>query len=78
MIEATKERIDSILADEEVQKTIERIQRDEAKYNKDGAVFMNREKILPIQSDRSYYSEWTIKTPGEHTRGARRIVEGKN
>lgn len=63
LIEATKERVNAILSDEEVQKTIERIEKDEGKYNKDGAVFMNREKILPVQSDREYYSEWTIKTP---------------
>lgn len=66
-----------ILGDTEVQKTMERIQKDEAKYNKDGAVFVNKEKHLPIQKDRSYYSEWTVRTPGESTRGARRIIEGK-
>lgn len=45
-------------------------------YARDGAIFSNREKILPGQR-RGYYREYTVKTPGERTRGARRIVAGK-
>ncbi len=45
------------------------------KYDKDGTVFGNREKILPKQN-RGYYREYTVKTPSERTRGARRIVCG--
>jgi ribonuclease T1 len=45
-------------------------------YAKDGAIFGNREKILPAQ-DRGYYREYTVKTPGQRTRGARRIIWGK-
>jgi len=45
-------------------------------YARDGAVFSNREGQLPAQS-RGYYHEYTVKTPGERTRGARRIVSGK-
>jgi ribonuclease T1 len=45
-------------------------------YAKDGAVFGNREGRLPKQS-RGYYHEFTVKTPGERSRGARRIVSGK-
>jgi ribonuclease T1 len=45
-------------------------------YSRDGAVFGNFEKILPTQ-DRGYYREYTVKTPGEKDRGARRIVTGK-
>jgi ribonuclease T1 len=45
-------------------------------YAKDGAVFGNREGALPRQK-RGYYREYTVKTPGERTRGARRIVVGK-
>ena len=45
-------------------------------YAKDGSVFGNREGILPRQK-RGYYREYTVKTPGERTRGARRIVAGK-
>jgi ribonuclease T1 len=44
-------------------------------YAKDGAVFGNREGRLPKQR-RGYYREYTVKTPGERTRGARRIVGG--
>jgi ribonuclease T1 len=45
-------------------------------YARDGVVFGNREKILPRQRP-GYYREYTVKTPGERTRGARRIVAGK-
>jgi ribonuclease T1 len=44
-------------------------------YAKDGTVFGNRERLLPRQP-RSYYREYTVPTPGAHTRGARRIVCG--
>ncbi|UQN06813.1 ribonuclease [Deinococcus sp. QL22] len=44
-------------------------------YSKDGASFGNREGILPRQT-RNYYREYTVKTPGESDRGARRIVCG--
>ena len=45
------------------------------RYDKDGSVFGNREKLLPA-SRRSYYREYTVQTPGERSRGARRIVCG--
>jgi len=45
-------------------------------YAKDGAIFGNREQVLPRQI-RGYYREYTVKTPGERTRGARRIIWGK-
>lgn len=45
-------------------------------YAKDGTVFGNREGRLPKQK-RGYYREFTVRTPGERTRGARRIVAGK-
>jgi len=44
-------------------------------YSRDGVVFGNLEKILP-KHDRGYYHEYTVKTPGEKDRGARRIVTG--
>jgi ribonuclease T1 len=44
-------------------------------YAKDGAVFSNREGMLPRQK-RGYYREYTVKTPHERTRGARRIIWG--
>ncbi|MFE5944479.1 ribonuclease domain-containing protein [Streptomyces sp. NPDC056480] len=44
-------------------------------YSQDGSVFQNRERILPAHS-LGYYHEYTVKTPGSSTRGARRIVTG--
>jgi ribonuclease T1 len=44
-------------------------------HDKDGVVFGNRERQLPRKS-RGYYREYTVKTPGSHNRGARRIVCG--
>ncbi|MER5308026.1 ribonuclease [Streptomyces sp. NPDC002773] len=44
-------------------------------YRQDGAVFQNRERILPARAQ-GYYHEYTVKTPGASTRGARRIVTG--
>lgn len=44
-------------------------------YDKDGSTFGNREGILPDQGN-GYYKEYTVPTPGEGDRGARRIVTG--
>jgi ribonuclease T1 len=44
-------------------------------YGKDGAVFGNRERLLPAEK-RGYYREYTVPTPGSRDRGARRIVCG--
>lgn len=44
-------------------------------YSKDGTVFQNRERLLP-QKSRNYYREYTVVTPGESDRGARRIIAG--
>ena len=44
-------------------------------YDKDGATFGNREGILPDEP-RGFYREYTVPTPGEGDRGARRIVTG--
>ncbi len=44
-------------------------------YRKDGSVFGNRERLLPLHP-RGYYREYTVKTPGASNRGARRIVCG--
>lgn len=78
VVEQAQSRVQRILDDREVQKTLIRIQKDDPLYNKDGAIFMNREKLLPVQKDKNYYSEWTVKTPGESDRGARRIIEGRS
>ncbi|MFD4539056.1 ribonuclease domain-containing protein [Streptomyces bauhiniae] len=45
-------------------------------YSQDGVVFQNREGVLPSQSS-GYYHEYTVKTPGDSTRGARRVVTGR-
>ena len=45
------------------------------RYRKDGDVFGNRERLLPRQT-RGYYREYTVATPGERSRGARRLVCG--
>jgi len=45
-------------------------------YPRDGAVFGNREGLLP-KRERGYYREYTVKTSGAHDRGARRIVAGR-
>ncbi|GAA0273705.1 hypothetical protein GCM10009527_082680 [Actinomadura nitritigenes] len=42
-------------------------------YPQDGTVFQNREGLLP-QEPQGYYHEYTVKTPGSSTRGARRII----
>ncbi|SRR5574343_1103392 len=47
------------------------------RYDKDGTVFGNRERLLPRQA-RGYYREYTVPTPGLNHRGARRIVCGGN
>ena len=45
------------------------------RYDKDGTVFGNREKILPAKN-RGYYREYTVRTPSERSRGARRVICG--
>ncbi|MFC7307657.1 ribonuclease domain-containing protein [Streptomyces monticola] len=45
-------------------------------YEKDGASFGNYERVLPRQK-RGYYREYTVRTPRERDRGARRIVTGR-
>lgn len=45
------------------------------RYEKDGTVFGNRERLLPSQK-RGYYREYTVPSPGLSHRGARRIVCG--
>ena len=45
------------------------------RYSQDDQTFGNFEGILP-RRDRGYYREYTVPTPGEGDRGARRIVAG--
>ena len=46
-------------------------------YERDGVTFGNRERLLPPR-ERGWYREYTVRTPGERTRGARRIVAGRD
>lgn len=46
-------------------------------YDRDGTVFGNVERILP-RHPRGWYREYTVPTPGERDRGARRIVAGQD
>lgn len=60
----------------EAQRTVELIDAGGPfPYEKDGSTFNNFEGVLPAQP-RGYYREYTVPTPGEHDRGARRIVTG--
>lgn len=61
----------------EARKTLDLIQKGGPfPYDRDGIVFRNREKILPLNPV-GYYREYTVKTPGIRHRGARRIVTGQ-
>ena len=44
-------------------------------YSRDNVPFGNFERILPRKAS-GYYREFTVRTPGESDRGARRIVAG--
>ena len=46
-------------------------------YSRDDVSFGNFERILPRKSA-GYYKEYTVRTPGESDRGARRIVAGQS
>lgn len=59
----TRTAVEKILSDTEVQVTLRRIETNTPRYMKDGAVFMNLERHLPVQKERSYYHEWTVRTP---------------
>lgn len=60
----------------EAQDTLARIAAGRPfEHAQDGVVFGNYEGLLPKQP-RGYYHEYTVETPGAHTRGARRIITG--
>lgn len=62
----------------EARATMRLIERDGPfPYRQDGSVFGNRERLLPIEP-RGYYREYTVRTPGENDRGARRIVAARD
>ena len=60
----------------EARQTLEAIKRGGPfAFERDGVVFGNYERRLPPRN-RGYYREYTVPTPGERHRGARRIVAG--
>lgn len=46
-------------------------------YDRDGIVFGNFEKRLPLRP-RGYYREYTVKSPWRRDRGPRRIIAGRD
>lgn len=61
----------------EARQTIELIRKGGPfPYERDGVVFGNFEKQLPVEP-RGYYREYTVRTPGAKSRGARRIIAGR-
>lgn len=44
-------------------------------HERDGITFGNRERLLPSRPN-GYYREYTVPTPGERDRGARRLITG--
>lgn len=61
----------------EVDETLELVdQGGPFPYDRDGVTFENREGLLPDRQ-RGYYREYTVPTPGEDDRGARRLVVGE-
>ncbi len=59
--------------------TLARIERGEKdSHGNDGSTFGNREQRLPIKSDRSYYTEYVVRTPGISGVGPQRLVIGKD
>ncbi len=83
---AARDAVDDALAPDEVRlaqlppearDTLQRIRSGGPfAYERDGAVFGNREGHLP-KRPRGYYTEYTVRTPGSRDRGARRIVAGQ-
>lgn len=46
-------------------------------HRRDGIVFRNRERLLPVRGER-YYREYTVRTPERRDRGPRRLVIGRS
>ena len=76
-VRATRLRTVALAAlPEEAQATWRLVQRKGPfPYDRDGITFENREGRLPTKP-RGYYHEYTVTTPGESDRGARRLIVG--
>lgn len=73
---ATIKEIAVVQLPREAQQTLQAIKRGGPfAFERDGVVFGNYERRLPPRN-RGYYREFTVPTPGERHRGARRIVAG--
>ncbi|MBC7502717.1 MAG: ribonuclease [Herminiimonas sp.] len=60
----------------DAQQTIARIRKGGPyPYRKDGAVFGNYERLLPVRP-RGHYHEFTVASPVKRNRGAQRIIVG--
>ncbi|HTP49727.1 MAG TPA: ribonuclease domain-containing protein [Anaeromyxobacteraceae bacterium] len=60
----------------QARETLRRIERGGPfPFRRDGVIFSNRESLLP-RHGHGYYREYTVPTPGDSDRGARRIVAG--
>jgi guanyl-specific ribonuclease Sa len=66
--------------------TLERIRAGKKlEHKNDGAVFLNRERLLPVQKDRQYYREFVVWDPAFNAKhkikvrfpGPQRVVIGK-
>lgn len=62
--QVVSDRVAEILDDVEVQKTLTSIHMGSGAFRQDGTIFRNREGRLPKKLDRTYYTEWTVSTPG--------------
>ncbi len=62
----------------EARRTLTLIRRGEPyPYSRDGIVYNNYNRVLP-QHPKGWYHEFTVPTPGESDRGARRLILGKD
>lgn len=60
----------------EARETLALIRRDGPfPFDRDGIEFRNFERRLP-RAERGHYHEYTVQTPGQRNRGARRIIAG--
>ena len=74
-----KPKVDVTADDLGLSSTMDRIKAGESyPHRNDGAVFENKENILPMQQDSEYYREYVHPTPGINGAGIQRIVIGGN
>ena len=47
-------------------------------HRDDGITFQNRERLLPIKTDREYYREYVVRTPNMREVGPQRLILGRD